>query len=87
MNKEEYYYDVVASIYEASEDGMDCRVDSHLLCGGFNSLEDATGYIDTNDCTEYGEVGNTKYTSVEIERHRTDGSIAGVITVDQEENS
>lgn len=77
------YYDVVCSIYEEGEDGMDYRVDSHLLCGGFETEDEAMEYINTHDCTEYDDVGKTNlYISIEIEAHHEDGSIASVITVD-----
>ena len=77
------YYDVVCSVYEKSEDGMDYRVDSHLLCGGFETEDDAMEYINTHDCTEYDDVGKTNlYTSIEIEEHNEDATIASVITID-----
>ena len=77
------YYDVVCSVYEQSEDGLDYRVDSHLLCGGFETQNEAIEYIDTHDCTEYNDVGKTSlYTCIEIEEHKEDGSVASVITVD-----
>lgn len=77
------YYDVVCSIYEQSEDGLDYRVDSHLLCGGFETEDDAMEYIDTHDCTEYDDVGKTSLcTCIEIEEYKEDGTIASVITVD-----
>lgn len=77
------YYDVVCSVYEQSEDGLDYRVDSHLLCGGFETEDDAMEYINTHDCTEYDDVGKTSlYTCIEIEGHNDNGSITSVVTVD-----
>ena len=77
------YYDVVCSVYEENEDGIDYRVDSHLLCGGFKTEDEAVEYINTHDCTEYDDVGRTSlYTCIEIETHNEDGSVASVITVD-----
>lgn len=77
------YYDVVCSVYEESEDGIDYRVDSHLLCGGFETDDDAMEYINTHDCTEYDDVGKTNlYTCIEIEEHDENGSVVSVVTVD-----
>ena len=76
------YYDVVCNVYEKSDDGLDCRVDSHLLCGGFETEDDAMKYIYTHDCTEYNDVRKTNlYACVEIEGHDEDGSVVSVITV------
>ena len=78
-----YYYDVIVSVYEESENGMDYRVDSHLLCGGFETEDEAVEYINTHDCTEYDDVGKTNlYTCIEIEEHDKNGKLIGVITVD-----
>ena len=77
------YYDVVHSIYEESEDGLDYRIDSHLLCGGFETNDEAMEYIIMHDCTEYDDVGKTNlYTCIEIEEHNEKGFITGVITID-----
>lgn len=77
------YYDVVCSIYEITERDVDVRVDSHLICGGFETEDDAMEYIDTHDCTEYNDVGKTNlYPCVEIEEHNEDGYVSCVITVD-----
>lgn len=77
------YYDVVCSVYGGNEDGMDYRVDSRLLCGGFETNDEAMEYIDTQDCTECDDVEKTNlYTCIEIEEHNEDGSVASVITVD-----
>ena len=75
-----YYYDVVASICSET-----CRTDSHLVCGGFNSLKEAVDYINTNNISEedyykYCKEDETAY--IEIERHDADGNIRGVIPLD-----
>lgn len=75
------YYDVVCSIYEESDDGFDYRIDSHLICGGFKTEDDALEYINTHDCKMYSDIRISPYACVEIEAHKADGSVAGVITV------
>lgn len=75
-----YYYDIVASICNET-----CRTDSHLVYGGFNSVEDAIEYINTNNISEedyykYCKDDETAY--IEIEKHYDNGCIADVITVD-----
>lgn len=42
-----YYYDAVASICDETR-----RTDSYLICGGFNTVEEAVDYIDTHDISE-----------------------------------
>lgn len=42
-----YQYDVVASICKETR-----RTDSHLVCGGFNTLVDAIDYINRNNISE-----------------------------------
>lgn len=78
------YYDVICSVYEINEeDGIDYRVDEHLICGGFKTENEAMEYINTHDCTEYNDVGKTNlYTEIEIEEHDGDGSVTYVVTVD-----
>lgn len=76
------YYDVVCSIYE-EYGSNDIRVDSHLLCGGFKTENEAMEYINTHDCSEYDKsCGKNKYSCIEIEEHNEDGSVSRVITVD-----
>lgn len=75
-----YYYDVVASICNET-----CRTDSYLVCGGFNSIEKAVDYINTNNISEedyykYCKEDETAY--IEIERHDVDGNIRGIIPLD-----
>ena len=77
---EHMYYDVVASIYDEH-----CRVDSCLICGGFNTEEEAIEYIDSHNISEvdyyrYCRDDETAY--IEIEEHNEDGAVIGVITVD-----
>lgn len=76
-----YYYDVVASICSET-----CRTDSHLVCGGFNTVEEAVNYINEHNvsevdyywlCNEY----ETVYIEIE-ERDALSGTICDVITVD-----
>lgn len=77
------YYDVVCSVYKESKNGTDYRIDSHLLCGGFATDDDAMVYLNTHDFTEYDDTGKDDlYTCIEIEEHNEDGSVARVITVD-----
>lgn len=75
-----YSYDIVASICNEN-----CRTDSHLVCGGFKTEEEAVEYINSHDISEvdyyrYCREDETAY--IEIEEHNEDGSIINVITVD-----
>ena len=75
------YYDVVASICSET-----CRTDSHLICGGFNTEEEAMNYIDTQGISEvdyykYCKDDETAY--IEIEEHEEGSNIVTyVITLD-----
>lgn len=74
------YYDVVASICDEYR-----RTDSRLICGGFNTVEEAENYINEHDVSEedyykYCRDDETAY--IEIERHNADGGIGDIITVD-----
>lgn len=74
------YYDVVASICNEI-----CRTDCHLICGGFDTEDEAMEYIDSHNVSEvdyyrYCRDDETAY--IEIEKHNEDGTVAGVITVD-----
>lgn len=76
-----YYYDVVASICNET-----CRRDSHLICGGFDSEEEAMDYINEYDISEedyyrFCNEGETVYIEIEV-RNSLDGTICEVITVD-----
>lgn len=76
-----YYYDIVASICTET-----CRTDSHLICGGFNTKEEAVEHINTHNISEedyykYCRDDETAYIEIE-ERNDSDGSIVNVITVD-----
>lgn len=76
---DERYYDVVASICSETD-----RTDSHLICGGFKSSEDALKYINAHKISEqdyyqYCKDDETAY--IEIEEHYG-GCIVDVITVD-----
>jgi hypothetical protein len=76
-----YYYDIVASICTET-----CRTDSHLICGGFNTKEEAVEHINTHNISEedyckYCRDDETAYIEIE-ERNDLDGSIVSVITVD-----
>lgn len=79
------YYDVVCSIYEeiGTNNCCDKRIDSHLLCGGFKTEDEAMEYINANDCSKYDETcGKNEYPCVEIEEHEEDGRVLRTITVD-----
>lgn len=76
-----FYYDVVVSICTETS-----RVDSDLICGGFDTVEDAMDYINSNNVSEEDyywrcDDGQTAY--IEIEVHNDlNGNICDVITVD-----
>ena len=76
-----YYYDVVASICDEYR-----RTDSHLICGGFDTEEEAMDYINTHNVSEedyykYCKDNETAY--IEIETHNAlSGTICDVVTVD-----
>ena len=77
---EKYYYDIVASICTEI-----CRTDSHLVCGGFKTEEDAVDYINKYNVSEvdyykYCKDDETAY--IEIEVRDNNSSIIEVITVD-----
>ena len=79
------YYDVVVSIYEeiGTNNCCDKRIDSHLICGGFKTEDEAMDYINNNEINEYKYCYSDKeYPCIDIEEHNEDGSLAGVITVD-----
>lgn len=76
-----FYYDVVASICTET-----CRTDSHLICGGFDTLEEAVEYINEHDISEedyykYCRDDETAYIEIE-RRNKINGTIYDVITVD-----
>ena len=76
------YYDVVVSIYEEN-DRNDIRMDSHLLCGGFKTKDEATDYINNNEIDGFKYCYSDKeYPCIEIEEHNEDGTVVNVITVD-----
>ena len=75
-----YYYDVVASICTET-----CRTDSHLICGGFDTENEAMYYINSHNISEvdyyrYCRDDETAY--IEIEVHDDNGTVIEVITVD-----
>ena len=79
------YYDVVCSIYKerGTNNCCDIRVDSHLLCGGFETEDEAMEYINTHDCSEYDDCcSKGEYSCIEIEEHEDNGTVASVVTVD-----
>ena len=78
------YYDVVVSVYK--DENCNERIDSHLLCGGFeteNEAEDKTKeYINNNDFNEYKYCySDEEYPCVEIEEHNEDGSLECIIVL------
>lgn len=76
-----YYYDVVASICTETH-----RIDSVLICGGFETEQDALRYIDEHGVSESGfyNLCNEDQTAyIEIEAHDDEsGTIVEVIAVD-----
>lgn len=76
-----YYYDVVASICSET-----CRTDSYLVCGGFNTAEEAVNYINEHDVseTDYYQFCNDNETAyIEIETHDAlSGCVCDVVTID-----
>lgn len=73
------YYDVVASIYNEN-----CRVWSCLICGGFDTAEEATEYINSHNISEvdyycYCTLDEMPY--IEIEEHHENGAVFSVITI------
>ena len=76
-----YYYDVVASICTET-----CRTDSHLVCGGFNTLEEAIDYINEHNVSEvdyYSYCRDDETAYIEIEkRNDENGCVVDVIAVD-----
>ena len=76
----ECYYDVVASICDET-----CRTDSHLVCGGFNTRNEAVDYINKNEISEvdyYKYCNDDETAYIEIEERDENGNITDVITVD-----
>ena len=79
------YYDVVVSIYEEIGDNNCCdvRIDSHLICGGFKTEDEAMEYINNNEINEYKYCYSDKeYPCIEIEEHTDQDVCVSVITVD-----
>lgn len=76
-----YHYDIVASICDENR-----RTDSHLVCGGFNTLVDAIDYINRNNVSEedyYKYCNDDETVYIEVEKYDVDNScIVEVITVD-----
>ena len=76
-----YYYDIVASICNEYK-----RTDSHLICGGFDTEEEAMDYINEHNISEedyykYCKDDETVY--IEVEAHDAlSGIICEVVTVD-----
>lgn len=76
-----YYYDIVASICNEYR-----RTDSHFICGGFNTVEEAMDYINEHNIGEedyykYCKEDETAY--IEIETHDAlSGTICDVVTID-----
>ena len=71
------YYDVVVSICTETD-----RVDSYLICGGFNTEEEAIDYINTHDVSEsdyYRYCEDDEVVYVNIEEHDDDGSLIMII--------
>ena len=73
------YYNIVVSIYDNEND---VRIDSYLLCGGFETEDRAMEYLNNNEYNEYKYCYDGTYPCVEIEEHNEDGTIASVVAVD-----
>jgi hypothetical protein len=78
---EKYYYDVVASICNETS-----RTDSHLVCGGFKTKNEAVDYINKNEVSEvdyykYCNDDETAYIEIEERDSKTE-AVVDVITVD-----
>ena len=73
------YYDVVVSIYESEK--CNTRTDSELVCGGFETEEEAEEYIRNNEINEYKYTySDEDYPVIEIEEHNDDGCLKSIIT-------
>lgn len=78
------YYDVVVSIYK--DEYCNERIDSHLLCGGFETedeaKEEANKYINNKDFNEYKYCySNEEYACIEVEEHNEVGSLECIIKI------
>ena len=73
------YYDVVVSIYESEK--CNTRTDSELICGGFETEEEAEEYVRNNEINEYKYTySDEDYPVIEIEEHNDDGCLKSIIT-------
>ena len=76
-----YYYDVVVSICNETD-----RTDSHLICGGFDTVEEAIDYINEHNVSEveyYWLCSEDETAYIEIETHDAlSGTICDVVTID-----
>lgn len=75
-----YYYDIVASICSETD-----RTNSHLVCGGFDTVEEAVDYINVNKISEvdyyrYCKDDETAYIEIE-ERDVSSGNLVETITI------
>ena len=73
------YYDVVVGIYESEK--CTTRIGSELVCGGFETENDADDYIINNEINEYKYTySDDDFPIIEIEELNDDGSLISVIT-------
>ena len=76
-----YYYDVVASICSEIQ-----RTNSYLICGGFNTIEEAYKYIKDNNVSSvyyYPYCNDDEMAYIEIEEHDDlGGNIVDIVLVD-----
>ena len=75
------YYDVVASICTETE-----RKDSHLICGGFNTEEEAMDYINVHNVSEvdyYRYCEDYEVVYIDIEDHDDEGGLITIIETNQ----
>ena len=74
------YYDVVVSIYESEK--CNTRTDSELVCGGFETEEEAEEYVRNNEINEYKYTySDEDYPVIEIEEHNDDGCLESIIEI------
>ena len=71
------YYDVVASICTET-----CRTDSCLICGGFDTEEEAMSYINTRKVSEidyYCYCKDDEVVYIDIEKRDENGELIDII--------
>lgn len=77
-------YNVVVGIYEKIGTNNCCgrRTDSHLICGGFHTRDEAMQYIDNNEINGYKYTySDNEYPYIEIEELDENSNVVNVATV------